>query len=55
MSVVRGDQPTQGTFEHCSVKTQGLDSWDDLATADTPEFLNSKAGVFCRRKVKSSD
>jgi hypothetical protein len=29
----------------CSFKTQAvLDSWNDLTTADTPEFLNSKAG-----------
>jgi hypothetical protein len=44
MSVARGDQPTQGTLGHCSVKTQGIDSWNDLTTAGTPEFLNSKAG-----------
>jgi hypothetical protein len=44
MSVARGDRPTQGTLELRSVKTQGADSWNDLATAGTPEFLNSKAG-----------
>jgi hypothetical protein len=44
MSVVRGDRPTQATPELRSVKTQGADSWNDLATAGTPEFLNSKAG-----------
>jgi hypothetical protein len=44
MSVVRGDQPAQGTLELRSVKTQRLDSWNDLATAGTPDFLNSEAG-----------
>jgi hypothetical protein len=44
MSVVRGDRPTQGTLELRSVKIQGLGSWNDLTTAGTPEFLNSKAG-----------
>jgi hypothetical protein len=44
MSVVRSDRPTQGRPEFRSVKTQGADSWNDLTTAGTPEFLNSKAG-----------
>jgi hypothetical protein len=44
MPVVRGDRPTQGTLELRSVKIQGAGSWNDLATAGTPEFLNSKAG-----------
>jgi hypothetical protein len=42
MPVARGDRPTQGTLELRSVKIQGADSWNDLATARTPEFLNSQ-------------
>jgi hypothetical protein len=53
--VVRGGQPIQGTLEHCSVKTQGLDSWNDLATAGrTPEFLNSKAGEILSKSPQQT-
>jgi hypothetical protein len=48
--VVRGDQPTQGTLEHCSVKTQGAGSWNDLTTAGTaPSSSTRRRERFCRR------
>jgi hypothetical protein len=53
--VVRGDQPTQGALEHCPVKTQGgLDSWNDLTTAGTPEFINSKAGEILSKSPQQT-
>jgi hypothetical protein len=47
MSVVRGGRSTSAprNTRACSFEIQAVvDSRNDLATADTPELLNSKAG-----------
>jgi hypothetical protein len=57
MSVVRGDrldQRRRGLNWPSKRRSVERDSWNDLTTAGTPEFLNSKAGEILSKSPQQT-